>query len=109
MCNQEFPDLEPLYQAHRDNGFIVVGLATGGVGGLETEQTLRAFIEQTGVTSPIAWDADSFNTFAWPDAISPFPRQALIGRAGDVRYLASEYDATALSAAIEAAVAEPHP
>lgn len=65
------------------------------------------FIEQTQVTFPIGWDDDrSYGQFRWPGSVSPFPRQALIGKDGVVKYIAAEYDQVALEAAIVAALAE---
>ena len=65
------------------------------------------FIEQTQVTFPVGWDDNrSYSQFSWPSAVSPFPRQALIGKDGTVKYIAAEYDQVSLEAAIEAALAE---
>jgi hypothetical protein len=95
-----------LYQDHRDAGFVPVGVATGGLGGGETEETLQDFVEQTGVTFDIAWDSSTYYDYDWPPAVSPYPRQALVGRDGLIRYMAAEHQAGALEAAIEAALAE---
>ncbi len=105
MCNLEFPDLEPLYQDHRDDGFVPLGIAARG-GFDETEETLDAFVEQTGVTFAIVWDDGTRQQFAWPPAISPYPRHALVGRDGVIRYLAAEVQADDLEAAVVAALAE---
>ncbi len=84
----------------------MLGLNSGGQGGNETEQTVRAFIEQTLTTFPYAWDQmpNTMNQFAWPPSISPFPRQALVGCDRRVVYVNSEYDHSALRTAIETAL-----
>ena len=81
-----------------------LGIATGGLSSGETEETLQAFLDQTGVTFPIVWDNDSYNNYDWPPAISPYPRQALVDREGIITYLAAEYQAQALDDAIRAAL-----
>ena len=106
MCNQEFPDLETVYQDYQDQGFVILGINTGGQGGNESEEGVLAFIDQTLCTFPFVWD-QSPNTMAeltFPQAISPYPRQAVIGRDGVITYLNSDYDEGALRQAIEAAL-----
>ncbi len=72
----------------------------------ESEEALDAFVEQTGITFDVAYDNGTYTEYAWPASISPYPRQALVGKDGTLRYLASEHQPTALEAAIEAALAE---
>jgi len=72
----------------------------------ETDLALDAFVEQTGITFDVVWDNGSLGTFAWPASISPFPRQALVGKDGTVRYIAAEHQGTALEEAIVAALSE---
>jgi len=95
-----------LFGEYGDLGFVPVGIATGGLGGGETEETLQAFIEQTGVTFDIAWDSSTYNDYDWPPALSPYPRQALVGRDGTLRYVAAEHQGGALEAALVEALAE---
>ena len=106
MCNLEFPDIEVLYQEYGDDGFLPLGIAAGAGGMGETDLALDAFVEQTGITFDVAWDNDSYGSYAWPASISPFPRQALVGKDGTLRYLAAEHQGTALEAAIVTALAE---
>lgn len=85
---------------------MILGIDGGGIDGGESEVDVRAFIEQTLCTFPFMWDATppTMNEFSWPSGISPYPRQAVIGRDGKVVYLNSEYDDGSLRAAIEAAL-----
>lgn len=103
MCSLEFPDIEALYQQYGDEGLVPLGLAANA---MESEETLDAFVEQTGITFTVAWDSGTYNGYAWPGSISPYPRQAVVGRDGTLRYLAAEHQATALEQAIVAALAE---
>ena len=98
--------MQPLQDAHQADGLQVLGINPGGLFGGESEETLALFVEQTGVSFPILWDGGTYGFFAWPQAISPFPRQAVLGRDGRVRYLASDHDAAALEAAVLHALAE---
>jgi len=95
-----------LHQRLSGEGLAVVGVATGGFS--ETDDTLAAFLEQTAVTFPVVWDTDgSYGDWRFPDgALSPYPRQVVLGRDGVVKYLAHEHDESALAAVIEAALAE---
>lgn len=79
-------------------------MSTGAGPGTETVETIELFIEQTGITFGVLHDvAGSYKAFAFPKAISPYPRQVLIGAGGTVLYLNSEHDDAALRLAIEAA------
>jgi len=86
---------------------MALGVNPGGFYGSEDEETVARFLDQTGVTFPVVWDSPrSYTRFAWPQAISPFPRQALVGRDGRIKYLASEHNNEALRAAVTEALAE---
>ena len=99
MCSLEFPDLEILDQQHDE--LFVLGLAGG-----EGLDTVNAFVEQTGVTFPIAWDEGVLRSqIAFPDSISPYPRQVVIDRDGVIVYAAAEHSDSDLAAAIEGALA----
>jgi len=105
VCSLEFPDLErDIHQAFAGR-LTVIGVATGSFG--EDEDTLASFLEQTGVTFDVVWDRDTYGTYDWPAASSPFPRQALLDADGRVVYLASEHRADDLLAAVESVVPAP--
>lgn len=78
------------------------------MGGQESEEDVLAFIEQTQCTFPMVWDQtpNTMQQFAFPPAISPYPRQVVLGKDGTIKYLNSDYDEDALRNAIEAALAE---
>lgn len=50
-CRAELPDLEAVYQAHRDDGFTVLG-----VNSHETRGTIEPFVTEMGVSYPILID-----------------------------------------------------
>lgn len=71
----------------------------------ETDEALRAFVDQTGVTFPITRsNGELFTQVDWPGALSPFPRQLLLDRNHRVAYVASEHRQDELEAAVEEAV-----
>lgn len=85
---------------------MVIGLAHEfGFG--ETSDLVQAFVDQTGVTFPVGFaDGSLMNDVAWPEAISPFPRQLLLNRDHEVVYVASEHRQSDLEWAIVSAIAQ---
>jgi peroxiredoxin len=104
VCNLEFPDLQVLYQQRSAEGLVVLGIDAGGLGGGEATSHVQGFLDQTGITFPVFWDDGTYGDWGWPPATAPFPRQAVIDRDGKVTFIASEYQADALQAAVEAAL-----
>ncbi len=88
-----------------DDGLFAIAVASGG----DSDDQLDAFLEQTGISFPLVRDEGTYGQIAWPPSISPYPRQALIGRDGKLAYSASEHQLAALENAVEAALAEPAP
>ncbi len=80
----------------------MLGVATGSFG--ESQSTLEEFVEQTGVTFPVVWDDGTYGLWDFPDAISPYPRQVVLGADGRVVYLASEHQEEALDRAVQDAL-----
>ena len=106
MCSLEFPDLETAFwQRYRDRGLQVFGVARIlGVGG-DTDDVVRAFVGQTGVTFPILRDPDGYPLFfdaAVGPARSPYPLDVVIGADGRLVSAYREYRPEALQADIEA-------
>ena len=50
-CKEEIPTIERAYQAHRDEGFMVLGINEG-----EALDIVRAFASELGVTYPVLID-----------------------------------------------------
>ncbi len=79
-----------------------MGIDQGGLMGGDSAAIVQAFINQTGVTFPVGWDASS-SYFAFPNAgsISPFPLDVVIDRDGRIAYINREYDSEGLRLAVE--------
>ncbi len=82
------------------DGFHAFAVASGG----DSDAQLEAFLEQTGIHFPLVRDEGTYSQFSWPPSISPYPRQALIGRDGTVAYVNSEHQLEALENALEDAL-----
>lgn len=52
-CRAEMPSLEAVYQAHRNQAFVVLA-----VDQMESQATVAAFVEQVGLTFPVLLDTD---------------------------------------------------
>ena len=50
-CRAEIPDFEGAYQAHKDEGFVILGLNEQ-----EAPQVIGPFIEELGMTYPVLLD-----------------------------------------------------
>jgi len=78
-CRVEMPLLEQMAARHKDAGFVIVGLAVDRV---STAQ-VRAFVEDRGVTYPIAHvDGSAEQTFG---GVRGYPTSFLIDRTGKIR------------------------
>ena len=51
-CRAEMPSLQRLFEEHRDEGFIIVGVDVGEVTGLGSQEEGREFLKEIGVTYP---------------------------------------------------------
>ncbi len=53
-CRVEMPDIQQVYEAYQDRGFVVLGINVG-----ENEQSAEPFVKDAGVTFPILMDRDA--------------------------------------------------
>lgn len=86
-----------------DSEDVVVWLINSG----DSFDTAWTFMEGAALETPCLLDtaANMANGYGFPDeAYAPFPRHVVVDRDGVIRYLASQYDANALLAAIDAAL-----
>jgi hypothetical protein len=69
---------------------------------------VERFIEQTGVSFPVAFDAGSYAGFrgAGGAGIAPFPLDVIIDRSGRVAYVSRKYQAAAMQTIIERLLAK---
>lgn len=54
-CRIEMPAIQRVYERHRDDGLVVVGL---NVTSQDSQAAAQAFVQQFGITFPIALDRD---------------------------------------------------
>jgi peroxiredoxin len=81
----------------------VIGLNVIGDWANDSPEQMATFVAQTGATFPVASDGgQSFDAWGPTPDTSPFPLDVVIDRDGIVRYVAREYSADELRAAIEA-------
>lgn len=79
-CRAEMPLLEQMHQRHRDAGLVVVGLAVDRV----STDAVRAFVQDRGVTYPIAHvGPDAEQVFG---GVRGYPTSFLIDRTGKIRH-----------------------
>lgn len=79
-CLRAMPDLDALYRARKDRGFVVLGVSIDGPG---STADVQAEVSRLGVTFPILLDQDSRAVALYnPRASAPF--SVLIGRDGRV-------------------------
>jgi cytochrome c biogenesis protein CcmG, thiol:disulfide interchange protein DsbE len=82
-CKEETPALEAAYQAHKDQGLVVLGVNLRRQE--SDEQAIRAFLDQYGVTYTTALDVDGEAARLFQ--ISPIPTSYFIDPAGNIRYV----------------------
>lgn len=79
-CLRAMPDLDALYRARKERGFVVLGVSIDGPG---SSADVQAEVSRLGVTFPILLDQDSRAVALYnPRASAPF--SVLIGRDGRV-------------------------
>lgn len=77
-CKAEMPLLNAYYQAHVDEGFVLLAINAG-----DTLQQAASFANQTGLAFPVLLDPAS--QLLKKMGISSFPTSILIGRDGKVK------------------------
>ncbi len=78
-CKEEMPDLEAYYQAHKDQGLVVIGINDG-----ETAEVVRPFVAEYGLSFPVWLDERGLSEKAFR-TIS-LPSSYVIDRSGTVRF-----------------------
>ena len=96
-CRAEIPDLEAAWLKYKDQGFTLIGIQLLG---LDTEEDGKKFIEDIGVTYPIAADRDASITQDYE--VAGFPSTYFINRYGGIeKKWAGLLDAETLESYIE--------
>ena len=101
-CRFEMPGFQRVYEAHRDEGFVILGISTDGAG----ERSVREFLRERGITYPVALATSRVvNDFGGVQAL---PTSFLIGRDGRIRQqVRGVFAEPALRMAVKRLLAEP--
>ena len=75
-----------------------------GLNYYESEQTVRSFGQQFGVTFPLLLDGPQYTEYRQPGGQSPFPLDYIVNRNGDVAYFNTEYDPVAMQSIVDSLV-----
>jgi cytochrome c biogenesis protein CcmG, thiol:disulfide interchange protein DsbE len=95
-CRIEMPGFERIYRERRDDGFVIVGIATD----VHAEAAIRDFVKEHGITYPIA--LASQQVVRDYGGINRLPESFLLDREGRVRHRVIGYFAEpALRAAVD--------
>ncbi len=78
-CKQEMPDLQAYYQAHQEQGFVIIGINDG-----ETADVVRPFVAEYGLTFPVWLDERGLSEKAFRTI--NLPSSYVIDRQGTVRF-----------------------
>ncbi len=103
MCSLEVPDVAETVAQNYSPEDVVVWLINAG----DSFDTAWTFMDGAAVEATCLLDSSGNmqNSYMWPgESYSPYPRHVVIDRDGVIRYLAVQYDASALLAAIDAAL-----
>jgi peroxiredoxin len=77
-CKAEMPTLNQYYQAHRNQGFVILAVNAG-----DSQNTTADFVSQNGLSFPVLLDPGARVLDAM--GINDFPTSVLIGRDGVVK------------------------
>lgn len=77
-CKAEMPTLNQYYQAHRNQGFVILAVNAG-----DSQNTTEDFVSQNGLSFPVLLDPGARVLDAM--GINDFPTSVLIGRDGVVK------------------------
>lgn len=86
-CINELPELQAAYEQLKDDGFVIIGvnLFDDEQAQDRTEADIQQFVEQFGLTYPIALDAEGDVANAYN--IYPIPTSFFIDGQGNIRYV----------------------
>ncbi len=86
-CQRELPALQAAHEQYGSEGLVIIGvnLADDELRQGTTPEQIRAFLDQYGVTFPIALDVDGKTTDAY--RVFPLPTSFFIDPNGQIRYV----------------------
>jgi peroxiredoxin len=77
-CRAEMPELNAYYEAHKDNGFVLIGISSG-----DTKTQIEDFIQEYGLSFPMWQDPSSASLRAF--RMDYLPSSFVIDPSGTVR------------------------
>ncbi|MFL7867431.1 MAG: TlpA family protein disulfide reductase [Anaerolineales bacterium] len=77
-CRAEMPELNAYYEAHKDDGFVLIGISSG-----DTKDQIEDFIEEYGLSFPMWQDPTSASLRAF--RMDYLPSSFVIDPSGTVR------------------------
>lgn len=87
-CVAEFPHLRKMYEANKDKGFIILGVAMDGP---ETVANVAAFVKRNQLSFPVLLDEDSHIAAIYNPKKSA-PLSVLIDRSGKIAVIREGYN-----------------
>jgi len=87
-CKAEFPHLRALYQEHKEEGLLVVGVAMDGP---ESVADVPSFVKRYAVDFPVVLDEDSHIASLY-DPKKSMPLSVLIARSGRIAVVREGYN-----------------
>ena len=86
-CRREMPALQASYEQLRDEGFTIIGinLADNEIAQGRTEEDIREFSQQYGITYPVALDMEGEVSTAY--RLFPLPTSYFVDAQGRIRYI----------------------
>lgn len=86
-CRREMPALQASYEQLRDEGFTIIGinLADNELAQGRTEEDIREFSQQYGITYPVALDMEGEVSTAY--RLFPLPTSYFVDAQGRIRYI----------------------
>lgn len=84
-CRAEMPDIQKIYETYDtegDEALIVLGVAGPNMGGEQSEEGIKAFLEEAGYTYPVVMDTtgELFSSYQ----ITSFPTTFMIDKEGNI-------------------------
>lgn len=114
-CSMELPDInQRFWSTYKDKGLKVIAIDPGGKGGIKGAASTDAltgvqqFAQNLGLSMPVgAEETTNYLGFAGNFmGPNPFPIDIVVGKDGNIVYVAREYDPGALTKVIEAELAK---
>ena len=74
-CRQEAPGLEAVYKKYREQGFTIIGIASG-----DNEKDVRAAVKEFGLTFPVGLSDETARAYG----VSAIPTNFFVDREGKI-------------------------